>query len=352
MQMSKIYAELEGLRQTNGLYTASTGQFYRNFVWLRDTFYESLPNLIVDPKKYAETYNTLLSWLKKVEAKYSKFSAVIKEPQPKESYRYLHARVDVEKFDEVHGNWGNKQNDVIGEILTGIALGEKAGITIIKDNTDVEILNLIFKYLEAIEYWHDADSGIWEEQEEIRASSIGAVVRGLRAIKGLCRADISPSWDLIEKGREYLGRLLPYETLTRENDMALLTLIFPFKVVDRVQAKTIISRVESQLLRQNGVIRYQGDKYYNNYGKEAEWVMGLAFLGLAWGMLDNWGQAKFYLEMIENNVKDGKVPELYFGGTNSHNENTPLGWSNALTWLLKKSILKGEIQIIGGIEHV
>ena len=345
---NQIYSELENLRQKNGLYTASTGQFYQKFVWLRDTFYESLPNLLEAPEKYEETYRTLLSWLKKVEAKYSKFSAVIENPQPKEAYRYLHARIDVENFDEVHGNWGNKQHDAVGAILYGIALGERAGITIIKDNTDIEIINLVYKYLEALEYWKDPDSGIWEEQEEIRASSIAAVWRGLRHMKSLCNSKIDPTWNLLQNGEEYLKRLFPYETLTRQYDMALLTLIFPFKAVNADCAKTIIYRVENALLRKNGVIRYKGDKYYNNHGKEAEWTMGLAFLGLAYAMLGDWEMAENYYKMLNVDKCNGRIPELYFGGTDTPNENNPLGWSCALTWLLKRSIITRNEAITGG----
>jgi len=202
--------------------------------------------------------------------------------------------------------------------------------------------------LEALEYWKDPDSGIWEEQEEIRASSIAAVWRGLRHMKSLCRADVVPKWDLITSAEEYLNRLFPYETLTRHDDMALLTLIFPFKVVNSVQAKIIISRVENSLLRKNGVIRYEGDKYYNNHGKEAEWTMGLAFLGLSYAMLENWAMAEHYYKMLKVDNSDGKIPELYFGGTDTPNENNPLGWSNALTWLLKRSIITRKEEITGG----
>ena len=38
-------------------------------------------------------------------------------------------------------------------------------------------------YFQAIRYWQDEDSGHWEERRKIEASSIGAVVAGLRELR-------------------------------------------------------------------------------------------------------------------------------------------------------------------------
>lgn len=329
----KLYAELQKLRLSNGLYVASSGPSYGKFVWLRDTFYESLPCLEADPNAYEQTYSTLLEWLKKAESKYTKFSAMIKDPEPKYKWRYLHARVDAKSFDESHEEWGNKQNDIIGEIMLGIALGETAGINIIKDSTDIDIINLLVKYLAAIEYWKDKDSGIWEEIEEVRSSSLGACAAGLRALKSLDIAIDIPEW-LICAGEDSLKKLLPRETETRDDDLALLTLIYPFHAADDDMARTIIQKVQSQLERENGVIRYKGDTYFSRNGLEAEWTLGFGFLGLSLFTLGDIDGARKYYERLLVKCPDGRIPELYYGSTDTGNENTPLGWSNAIAWLL------------------
>jgi len=344
-EVGKLYKSLRGLRQPNGLYIASTGNYYRQFCWLRDVFYQSLPELKTNPKNYEQTYHTLLDWFHKVEKKYKKFSFLIKHPNPKYSYRYLHARV-TPNMEEVHEHWQNKQNDIYGEMFYGIALGEKAGLNIIRNDKDKEIINLMVKALEAIEYWHDNDSGLWEENEEMHASSIGACVSGLKALKEI-GFDISD--ELINKGIESLNKLLPRESPSKEVDLALLTLIYPFgDVIDDAMKAIIVENVESMILRNNGVLRYIGDWYFNTcssggtIGSEAEWTFGLAYLGMYYTQKNNLDKAKHYLERILNLVEDGNVPELYFGGTDKPNENTPLGWAVAMTILLYEEILKHE----------
>jgi phosphorylase kinase alpha/beta subunit len=80
--------------------------------------------------------------------------------------------------------------------------------------------------MENIEYWKLPDSGIWEEAKENRTSSCGAVVSGLVYMKNMgFKVDIPK---LVDGMHHYLYKLLPQETKTRETDLSLLTLIFPF----------------------------------------------------------------------------------------------------------------------------
>lgn len=341
--INKLYENLKKLRLDNGLYIASTGEFYRQFCWLRDCFYESLPSLTIEPRLYEQTYHTILDYLKMVENKYKKFSSMIENPHPKEAWRYLHARISATTFDEIHTYWRNKQNDIVGELLFGISLGEQNGLDIIRDYDDIHIINLMIKYLEALEYWNDIDSSLWEEDEEHRASSIGTCVAGLIAIKNLNNPNIIISDSLIKNGKIALNQLLPYETKYRDVDMALLTLIYPFNVVTEEQRNQILYNVEHKLLREHGCLRYIGDQYYNAdysnvFGNEATWSLGDLYLANIYIDMGNIEKGKFHLNRVLSKCPDGNIPELYVNGV--PNCNSILGWSNALAILALQKLDK------------
>lgn len=343
-ELIELYNALESLRLPNGLNLAAAGPFYRQFCWLRDNVYQSLPYLKTSPEYYTQTMHVTLDWLLKVEKGHKKFYWLIESPHPKHQYRYLHARL-LPHLEEVPGYWNNKQNDMFGEIFYAISLGEKAGLKIIRNNDDHIIIDKMIKVLQRIEYYHDTDHGVWEElPEEIHASSVGACVSGLKALKEI---GFKMPNGLIERGEETLNNLLPRESALKEVDLALLTLVYPFGDVTTEKMKaTIVNNIETKLLRKNGVIRYINDGYFNTfengtqYGNEAEWTFGLAYLGIYYAERQNMHMAKFYLEKILRLVKNGMVPELYWSKSDNSNENTPLGWAVALTIILYEMILK------------
>jgi GH15 family glucan-1,4-alpha-glucosidase len=135
--------------------------------------------------------------------------------------------------------------------------------------------------------------------------------------------------ELIDKGRNSLNALLPHESATKDADLALLSLIYPYNIVTEQQRNAILKNVEEKLLREKGVIRYANDKYYNN-GTEAEWTMGLAWLAIIYKQLSP-SKHRCFLEKAKAAMNEkGELPELYYGGTTKHNENTPLGWAQSL----------------------
>jgi phosphorylase kinase alpha/beta subunit len=190
----------------------------------------------------------------------------------------------------------------------------------------------LVKYLEAIHYWCDEDNGVWEENEEVHASSVGACVAGLKSIKRLSKVDV-PQW-LIDKGEETLKDLLPRESKTKFVDLALLSLIYPYHIVNMKQRDKILENVEYLLLRKKGVIRYKNDHYYNKnpdgYSEEAEWTFGLSWLAIIYEQLSNKKKAKRYVDMMLRTATPKGVPELYFSNSPKYNANTPLGWSESL----------------------
>src|SRR3989338_5274340 len=85
-------------------------------------------------------------------------------------------------MEEIWEEWGNKQNDAIGALLFKIGDLESKGIKVLKDKNHTRIVEKLVLYLGSIEYWHDADNGMWEENVEVHASSVGACVAGLKSI--------------------------------------------------------------------------------------------------------------------------------------------------------------------------
>ena len=167
---------------------------------------------------------------------------------------------------------------------------------------------------------------MWEENEEIHASSIGACVAGLKKISKIIEMDKY----LIRKGQNALNQLLPRESKTKETDMALLSLIYPYNIANKKQRSQILKNVETRLLREKGVIRYAGDRYYYRNG-EAQWTNGLAWLAIIYKQLKNPSKYAHYMrKTVEAMNSKGELPELYYANSNEHNENTPLAWSQAL----------------------
>lgn len=327
--LNQAIQTLNKLKYKNGLFAAAKKDVKTGYnkAWLRDNIYATLELEKYDRKTAVKTMHTVLDILLKHE---QKINWMIKQPMPKLGWRYIHARYNPITLEEIKEEWGNKQNDAVGAILFRIGQLERKGIRTIRNKNDLIIIQKLVYYLESIEYWHDEDNGMWEEAEEIHASSIGACVAGLKAVKNIVNV---PS-GLIEKGQAMLNTLLPRESITKETDLALLSLIYPYSTVTEEQKTQILKNIEQTLVRNKGIIRYNGDKYYNKTGaegNEAEWTMGLAWLSMIYKQENNPEKYAFYLrKTIEAMNEKGELPELYYSKTEQHNENTPLAWSQNL----------------------
>ncbi len=305
------------LRYPTGLFAAApNSRTGYNRVWIRDNIYATL---CLQDKEAEKTIHALLDILKKHAYK---IDWMIKKPS-KEGYRYIHPRYD-EHGNELPEQWGWKQNDAIGALLWKIGDLDKKNKMIWRAG-DKEAVQKLVNYLQAIEYWHDADNGMWEEKEEVHASSVGACLAGLIAVQNIVEVPLH----LIAHGEHALRTMLPRESITRHADFALLSLIWPYKVVTTQESEQILKNVEEQLVREKGVIRYLGDGYYNN-GAEAEWPLGLIWLAVIYKELGETHKYHFYMNKTHNCMTESGLPELYFGGTSQHNENTPLAWAMSL----------------------
>jgi phosphorylase kinase alpha/beta subunit len=338
-RLTQGYTTLDKLRLPNGMYVAALSDDY-NFTWIRDTFYEVYPYLDKSCSRYEDTYHAILDILLKYEFKINYHTKV----KPKYKHEYIHPRYTVDTLEEVDQEWGNKQDDCVGAILFGIGEGIKQGKKIIRDENDKRIIQKLVYYLDTLEYHKNENSSLWEENEEVRASSIGACVAGLISISDTVYV---PS-HMIANGYKALFELFPRESETRYVDLSLLTLIYPFNIFPKPMAQQIIHNVEKELLRDKAVIRYNHDSYYSTlekeYGRhqpaefyansEAEWSFGLSYLALAHMTIGDLEKGKYYIERTEELVlENGYIPELFYPGDykdeygNNFNKNNPLGWA-------------------------
>jgi phosphorylase kinase alpha/beta subunit len=335
MKIQQSYSILDSIRLPNGLYIASPSVHY-SAVWIRDSLYISLPYLNKECGTYERSIQRLLDLMLEYEWKID----IHTRERPLEPWQYIHAKYDADNLKELLEPWGHAQHDAIGMLLWAIGEGEQRGKRILRNYRDREMVQKIVYYLRTCEYWCDADNGMWEEAREVHASSVGACISGLRAVRYL----VDVPRNMIQKGLLALQELDSNETTGRTEDMAQLSLIFPHRVYPRNTAIKVLERIEQRLLRRNGVIRYHGDSYYSTlenegrhnpssffYGTEAEWCLGLPWLALCHMELGNYDKAREYLQRTEDvMLPDGSLPELYFSNTSNPNPNTPLGWANAL----------------------
>ncbi|MBI2452230.1 glycoside hydrolase family 15 [Candidatus Pacearchaeota archaeon] len=323
MEFKSPIINLKNLQTKNGLFLAAPSEKTGyNKAWIRDNIYASLSLELFYREECLRVIHRIFDILKKHEYK---IDWAIKD-KPKHPHQYIHARYNPETLEEFWEEWGNKQNDAIGAFLFRVADLISKGFSVLRNNSDKKILQKLIDYLGSIEYWHDADNGMWEEHEEIHASSVGACLAGLIAISKYFNVQKK----LIDNGRKSLNSLLPRESKTKDVDLALLSLIYPHNIVNEKQRKQILKNVEAKLVRKRGIIRYKGDKYYYKNG-EAEWTMGFPWLAIIYKLL---GDRKKYLRYISKTLEclneSSELPELYYSNTEEHNENSPLSWAQSL----------------------
>lgn len=323
---------VRSLQKPSGVFTASAHNVETGYdkAWLRDIYFMTLGFLetgeIAVVQKAAKALLTLF-------VKHQDKIDWAIENKPKEAWQYIHARFHPETFEEYWEEWGNSQNDAVGEVLNIIITLEQLGASILETDEERAMVQKIVDYLVTLEYWQDADNGIWEEAMEVHASSIGSVVAALKKASEIDWLKVPV--EAIEKGEAALRALLPRESVTKFCDLALLSLIYPFAVTTEEETLTILRNVEYHLARDKGVIRYKLDRYYNNnsdgFSEEAEWCFGLAWLAIVYAERGEKEKAYYWLRKAKATVTaDGKVPELYYSHTERPNENTPLGWSESM----------------------
>ena len=370
---------LEKMILPNGAVPASPNGPYKKAHWVRDGLYVLIATVYVDRSDLA--HQLIRTPFTIFHRHFDRLQAAIRH-KPTDVLDYFHARFKTKRFEEFPEKWGHNQLDMIGLFLYLVAGLPSRGIDVFRHGgwyEDKVLLTNITRYLETLEWWSCPDFGMWEEGPKRHASSIGAVLAGLRSLSALGDGDLSFNEAQLEKGQEALDGLLPNESEDRECDLAQLSLIWPFGILRDEQVHALLGRVEERLVRDRGVIRYQGDAYFNaadprrittpdrrtgldlvdyrdedrkdfphgNEGSEAQWPMGLAWLSIVYsklakqrfergeGHVEFMEKARHYLEELRSCAVEtdgmamGYVPELYVDGR--PNGNTPLTWATAMS---------------------
>lgn len=323
---------VRSLQKPSGVFTASAHDVETGYdkAWLRDIYFMTLGFLETgDIDTVQKAAKALLTVFVKHQ---DKINWAI-EHRPHYAWQYIHARFHPETFEEYWEEWGNSQNDAVGEVLNILVELELRGAGVIETDDERRVVQKVIDYLVALEYWRDADNGIWEENMEVHASSIGSVVAALKKAQRLPWLQVPEV--AITHGEQALRDLLPRESVAKFCDLALLSLIYPFAVTTEAETLEILKNVEYHLTKDKGVIRYKFDRYYNNnpdgYSEEAEWCFGLSWLAIIYAERGEKEKAYFYLRKAKATVTpEGFVPELYYANTNRPNENTPLGWAESM----------------------
>jgi len=370
----------------NGAVLASPSGGYRAH-WVRDGLYVSTAAVTLG---LSDLSHRLIRAPFSIFQKHrAKILGGIRKP-PDKNFDFIHARYHPTHFDEFADEWGHNQLDMIGLFLYLVARLPEKGIDVFqygRQHEDRILLSHITRYLETLEWWRCPDYGVWEEGPKLNSSSLGAVLSGLHGLLRLDDPDLYFNEAQLEKGRIALRKLLPSESPGRSCDLAQLSLIWPFDVLDDGQAQTVLTNVETELVRERGVIRYREDAYFNGAdprlitvrnvrtgleaadyeeddkkafphaaeGTEAQWPLGLAWLSIVHAKLAKKARlgagtlgdpvaaetsAAFHKERAADymarlaacavpvaGVEPGYIPELYVG--DRPNSNTPLTWATA-----------------------
>ena len=377
----------------NGLFPAAIVEVHTEYsgyaaVWLRENIYVAHSHYVLGETDIAiKNAKCLMQYFQKHQ---NRFENIINaQVDPKCVMERPHVRFNGENLEEINQPWEHAQNDALGYFLWFYCklISEK----LLEPNQhDVETLALFPLYFDAVSYWKDEDSGHWEETRKVEASSIGAVVAGLKALKELnmeisllshCYQyknkfiTIELLNTLIQKGLNALEEILPWESKPkRRYDSALLFLIYPLQVINDEKANEIVADVINNLQGEYGIRRYLRDSFWcrdyedipenirtsiftereqwlkeNGRGlrdaEEAQWCIFDSIISVIFGMkFQKTRQAEFlekqvfYLnrslgQLTATDFKLGgfKCPELYYlkGEDYIPNDATPLLWTQA-----------------------
>lgn len=285
------HGTLNFILKQNGLYAALTTDQTESvsgytYTWIRDAI--MITNYQCEIGDFAVACKTVSTLRDYFENHRSRFVEIIEGRADKnDPMQRPHIRFIGDTLEEIDQQWAHAENDALGYALWMAFHLANQGLHELTVE-DCQVYALFPFYFQAIEYWHDPDSGHWEEARKIESSSIGVVVAALQEMHRFIQNHPSIHFEydgkvvsanqldaLISQGKAQLDKFLPYESPPeRMADAALLFLIYPLEVVTEAQAEAILELVLHDLQGEYGIKRYLGDSYwcadYKKFLKEEE----------------------------------------------------------------------------------
>jgi len=391
-----LYSEdaLRLYKLDNGLFPAAVTNEATSYtgysaVWVRDNVFMAFSCFVLcDYDSAAKTLRSLFKYFLKHSYK---LENIIQDPELRHDVMMRpHVRFDGNLLEEIPQNWQHVQNDALGYFLWLACLLIRHDLYV-PTADEIHLLLIFVRYFNAICYWKDPDSGHWEEERKVSASSIGVVVASLKELHVLCKLtnklhrerrsifsqkEISQIDYLIAYGKLALSQILPFESidsnLERRYDAALLFLVYPLFEITGDQADRVIADVIGNLQGPHGISRYPGDTFWcKDYyliphnirtsissersdwldkhnislckGEEAQWCIFDSIISAFYAYRYNKSfkvrdiqmQTYYFNRALSQLTSDSfehgglKCPELYFkrGSEYVPNDATPLLWS-------------------------
>lgn len=297
----------------------------------------------------------------------------------------LHAKYSTTTGDTVvpDDGWGHLQIDATSIFLVMLAQMTLSGLAIVFTQDEVDFVQNLVYYIGRA--YRTPDYGIWERGNkinhggvELNASSVGMAKAALEAMNGLNLFGVKGEEasvirvlpDEIARCRMTLKSLLPRESMSKEVDAALLSVIgYPaFAIEDPDQVERTRQKIIDRLQGNYGCIRFLRDGHQTvvedtrrlHYEPtelkafehiECEWPLFFTYLALDGIFRGDRKQTELYLKKLAEVAveRDGimLLPEVYFvpeaaieaerkepkSQVREPNDNVPLVWAQSLYYL-------------------
>ena len=377
-----------------GLLPASTAvNNHGNYTdaWVRDNVYSVICvwGLSVAFRRQGESSKSDLLEQSTIKLMRGLLQSMMRQANKVEAFKYslsnndaLHAKYDTASGLPVVADdaWGHLQIDATSLYLLMLAQMTCSGLRIVCTPDEVDFVQNLVYYISSA--YRTPDYGIWERgnkinngRTEINASSVGMAKAALQALDGFNlfgehankRATIHVIADAVALARSTLASLLPRESLSKESDSALLSIIgFPAFAVGKETLATqtrdaILTKLggnygckrflwdgHQTVLEESSRIYYEHSELANFEHIESEWPLFYTYLYLNALFDGTLTTAKYYRQKLESLLvfRDGfgLLPELYYVPLENiaaekknprsqkrlPNDNVPLVWAQSL----------------------
>lgn len=397
--LEQLYREIDSVilsRQhpVTGLLPASTAvNNHGNYTdaWVRDNVYSVICvwGLAMAFRRQGETSKSDLLEQATIKLMRGLLQSMMRQANKVEAFKYSLDKIDAlhAKYDTATGlpvvaddAWGHLQIDATSLYLLMLAQMTCSGLRIICTPDEVDFVQNLVYYVSTA--YRTPDYGIWERgnkinngRTEINASSVGMAKAALQALDSFNlfgenankRATIHVIPDAVSLARSTLAALLPRESLSKECDSALLSVIgFPAFAVGKETLATetrdtILTKLggnygckrflwdgHQTVLEESSRIYYEHSELANFEHIESEWPLFYTYLYINALFDGAHTTAKYYRQKLESLLvfRDGfgMLPELYYvpfeniaaekknprSQKRVPNDNIPLVWAQSL----------------------